>query len=162
MARKPALLLITVALCAVALGVHAGTLYKSVGPDGRVTYSDQPPAQGKVVKTMDYSNLPASPLPESVLRTREELLKAGRQAPSANTGGVQLFSASWCGYCRKAKAHLDRAGIAYREIDIDTPDGAAAFAGVARASGIPLLVWGGRQIKGYAPQAYDEAIAQMK
>ncbi|MBS1189755.1 MAG: Glutaredoxin [Rhodocyclaceae bacterium] len=36
---------------------------------------------------------------------------------------TQLYSASWCGYCRKAKAYLGERGIPYQEIDIDTPEG---------------------------------------
>lgn len=30
-----------------------------------------------------------------------------------------VFTTTWCGYCRRLKSQLDRAGIAYAEIDID-------------------------------------------
>jgi glutaredoxin 3 len=32
---------------------------------------------------------------------------------------VTIYSSAWCGYCMRAKALLDRKGVAYREIDID-------------------------------------------
>ena len=33
---------------------------------------------------------------------------------------VTLYTTSWCCYCLRAKALLDRKGIAYHEIDVDT------------------------------------------
>ena len=30
-----------------------------------------------------------------------------------------VYSATWCGYCLRLKAELDRAGVTYRAIDID-------------------------------------------
>jgi mycoredoxin len=43
--------------------------------------------------------------------------------PAAGT--VTMYSTSWCGYCRRLKAQLDRAGIGYEVVDIEqTPDAA--------------------------------------
>jgi mycoredoxin len=40
-----------------------------------------------------------------------------------------VFTTSWCGYCIRLKAQLDRAGIEFREIDIeDHADGSATVA----------------------------------
>lgn len=40
-----------------------------------------------------------------------------------------VFTTSWCGYCIRLKSQLDRAGIEFREIDIeDHADGAAIVA----------------------------------
>jgi mycoredoxin len=38
-----------------------------------------------------------------------------------------MYSTVWCGYCRRLKAQLDRAGIAFREVDIEHDPAAAAF-----------------------------------
>jgi len=35
---------------------------------------------------------------------------------------VEIYTQSWCPYCTRAKALLDRKGIAYREIDIGGSD----------------------------------------
>jgi mycoredoxin len=44
---------------------------------------------------------------------------------------VTVLTTSWCGYCRRLKSQLDRAGIEFREIDIeDHADGAAMVAQV--------------------------------
>ena len=42
-----------------------------------------------------------------------------------------VFTTSWCGYCIRLKSQLDRAGVKFREIDIeDHADGAAMVAQV--------------------------------
>jgi mycoredoxin len=44
-----------------------------------------------------------------------------------------VFTTSWCGYCIRLKAQLGRAGIEFREIDIeDHADGAATALGSQR------------------------------
>jgi glutaredoxin 3 len=35
------------------------------------------------------------------------------------TPEITVYSSGWCGYCLRAKALLDRKGLAYREIDVD-------------------------------------------
>ena len=36
-----------------------------------------------------------------------------------------MFSTTWCGYCARLKAQLTKAGVGYREIDIETEPGTA-------------------------------------
>jgi mycoredoxin len=43
--------------------------------------------------------------------------------PSA--GSITMFSTSWCGYCRRLKTQLDRAGVAYTEVNIEEIPGTA-------------------------------------
>ena len=45
------------------------------------------------------------------------------EAPSTLT----MYSTSWCGYCRRLKAQLDRDGITYVEVDIERTPAAADF-----------------------------------
>ena len=40
---------------------------------------------------------------------------------------LTMYSTVWCGYCRRLKAQLDRAGIGFREVDIEDDEMAAAF-----------------------------------
>ncbi|GAA5024504.1 mycoredoxin [Actinopolymorpha pittospori] len=32
---------------------------------------------------------------------------------------ITMYSTPWCGYCRRLKGQLDRAGIPYNEVDIE-------------------------------------------
>jgi mycoredoxin len=38
-----------------------------------------------------------------------------------------MYSTQWCGYCQRLKGQLDRAGVAYIEIDIEHSAEAAEF-----------------------------------
>ncbi|MBI5008002.1 MAG: glutaredoxin family protein [Nitrosomonadales bacterium] len=150
-------------LCSVlaATPVVAETLYKSVGQDGKITYSDKPPAEDRIEKTIRSANLPNTALPASTYSYVEQLRKKKAAAP-ARTSGVVLFTASWCGYCRQAKAYLAARGIAFREIDIDTSSGMAAYAEAGGGSGIPLLIAAGQSIQGFSPASYDALFARRK
>jgi mycoredoxin len=33
---------------------------------------------------------------------------------------ITMYSTQWCGYCRRLKGQLDRAGISFAEVDIET------------------------------------------
>lgn len=142
-----------------ATGTVADTIYKSIGADGKVIYSDKPPANASVQKTLEYRDLPATPLPESVRRYRDQL-EAGMEKRLAGDASAdpapRLFTASWCGYCRKARAHLARRGIGFREFDIETPEGMQAYASTGGGQGVPVLMWKGQRIDGYSPEAYDD------
>jgi glutaredoxin len=76
-----------------------------------------------------------------------------------NRSNVVLFSAPWCGACKRAKRHLDAKGVAYRERDIDRD--ASAKQELRRILGrvaIPLLDVNGRYISGFRPDVYDRAL----
>ncbi|MCZ6783839.1 MAG: glutaredoxin family protein [Proteobacteria bacterium] len=75
---------------------------------------------------------------------------------------VVLFSATWCGACKRAKRHLDRQGVRYEERDID--DDASAKQEVRDILGgriaVPLLSVDGRYISGFRPDVYDQALGK--
>ena len=72
-----------------------------------------------------------------------------------------LFAASWCGYCRQARAYLARSKIQYEEVDVDTPSGKAAFAQYGKGA-IPLLVSKGETLRGFSELAYDYFFARQQ
>lgn len=56
---------------------------------------------------------------------------------------VTMYSTVWCGYCHRLRAQMDRAGIAYRVVDIE--DDPAAAEHVMSVNGglqtVPTLVF---------------------
>lgn len=64
---------------------------------------------------------------------------------------IEIYTKDWCGYCRAAKALLDRLGYTYRDIDV-TYDSALWSAMVERADGrrtVPQVFIDGTGIGGY-------------
>ena len=41
--------------------------------------------------------------------------------------GIVMYSTTWCGDCRRAKRVLDQLDVAYREVNIDKDEAAAAY-----------------------------------
>lgn len=146
--------------------VTTTTLYKTVGPDGKVSYSDRPDPHAAKSQTLSFDHLPASPLSAETMAYIEQLQTSGQQREAqtalAAKGDVVLFSAPWCGYCKKAKSHLARQQVAYREFNVDTPQGRAAFAQAGGKSGVPLLVAGGQHVQGYSESAYDALFSKRR
>jgi glutaredoxin len=155
------MLLICSALAVTA--PKAQSLYKSIGPDGKVVYSDKPPSEGRIEKTMKLENLPSSALPASASSYVEQLRRMrASSSPATPTAGVVLYSAAWCGYCKKAKAYLSGKGIAYQEVDIDSNAGMLSFAQAGGGGGVPLLLASGQRVQGFSPAAYDAIFTSRK
>lgn len=157
--------LLALLLAFVTGPVLAATLYKSIGPDGRVTYSDQPPAGSRVDKTLSFIESPSSPLPESVLRYREGLEKGVQkrlaEVAKAGAGKVRLFTAQWCGYCRQARAYLNEKGIGFAELDVESSEGQQAYAALGGGSGVPVLAWKSERLQGYSRASYDQFFQRL-
>jgi mycoredoxin len=62
---------------------------------------------------------------------------------SAPTDAVTIYTTTWCGYCVRLKKLMQREGIQYAEVDIETDDTAADV--VMKANGgnrtVPTLVF---------------------
>jgi glutaredoxin len=160
------LIVMVFGFCATLTFASSDKVYKSVDANGRVVYSQSPPAANAVgsasaAKVMEFNNLPASPLSAETLKFRADMEKniatkaAAGFAPPAYAGAV-LYSAKWCGYCKVAKAYLQKGGHAYQELDIDTPEGMRSFVQVLPKSGIPVLIKDGKRLNGFNQQAYDQ------
>jgi mycoredoxin len=76
-----------------------------------------------------------------------------------------VFTTSWCGYCIRLKSQLSRAGIAFREIDIeDHADGAAMVADINNGNlTVPTVVFhdGSALTNPSATQVVDRVAASV-
>jgi glutaredoxin len=87
------------------------------------------------------------------------------EEPAADEHGeVVLYTTSWCGVCKKAKAWLKNKGVAYTEKDVERDKEATlelghkcAQAGV-RAHGVPVLDAHGRLVVGFDANTYELAL----
>ena len=76
------------------------------------------------------------------------------------TEPVVLLSASWCGYCRKLRRDFDGARVAYRLLDVDTPEGARAMQALG-ARAVPVTVIGQHVVRGYDTDALNERLIPL-
>jgi glutaredoxin len=85
--------------------------------------------------------------------------RAGGQVIAARTSTrIVLYSADWCGWCKKAQRHLDAAGVDYELRDIDIPENLDDLVAKTGQKGIPVLEVGGKVVTGFSPGQYDQLI----
>ena len=92
-------------------------------------------------------------LPTPSLRGRA----GGRQSAS-----VVLYSATWCGYCTKARRHLDDEGIDYEIRDVDIQAVANELREKTGRGGVPVLDYDGQILRGYSAGQYRKAIDAIR
>jgi glutaredoxin len=105
-------------------------------------------------------DVPPPLTPGDAARARRARL-AGSAAPAQAAPGsshIVLYSAQWCGACRKAKRYLDRRGVDYEERDIDRQHNAEELQRKTGARAIPVIDVDGRVLTGFSPVAYDALI----
>jgi glutaredoxin len=100
-------------------------------------------------------------------RATEIMLAATNRTPSDpngrdQDGDVVLYSATWCGYCTQARAHLDDAGIQYELRDVDNEAVGRELRDKTGRGGVPVLDFSGEILRGYSSDQYDRAIRTIR
>lgn len=136
------------AMLLCAAGAHA-QLYKWVGPDGKVTYSDTPPpalASRIETKSAAGGGINTGGLPY-------ELAEAVRNNP------VTLYTTSNCVPCDDGRRLLGERGVPYSEKTVSSAEDATQFRSVAGADAqLPYLMVGHRTERGYEKSAWNTAL----
>lgn len=120
----------------------AQQVYKIVGPDGKITFSDKPPAadKGKVTApevSSGGSTGSGADLPY-------DLRKVAAQYP------VTLYTSTACGPCDAGRALLKSRGIPFNERTITTNEDLEALQRLAGDNSMPFATIGGQRLKGFS------------
>jgi len=134
------------ALCASA------QVFKWTDSTGKVHYGDRPPDDAKTeqvkidvrshegpVKVTDWS---------AILR---------RKTPSAAAGAqnITMYSTSWCVHCKRARSYFAEKGIRFNEVDIEASEANKKEFKELGPGGIPLILVGGKAMRGFSEQAIE-------
>jgi glutaredoxin len=118
----------------------AWALYKVVGPDGRVTYTDRAPSD-RAAKALN---------PRSGAAAAANLPYGLRQV--AERYPVVLYTGPACTPCDSARALLKDRGIPFQELTVQTSDDIAAFRRKEGTDQLPVLRIGSQQLQGLSTQ----------
>jgi glutaredoxin len=81
---------------------------------------------------------------------------AAKPAPEAE---VVIYTAKWCGWCRKALDHLDSRGVSYRNRDIeDDPEASRDLRHLTGSTSIPVLEIDGELVRGFDVARIDSLL----
>ena len=100
---------------------------------------------------------PLSPGDAARARSAQLRQRGGLRVANSSAGGsaVVLYSADWCGACRKAKRYLGKNGIDFEERDIDDPRWTEELLRKTGRRAIPVIDVGGRILTGFSASSYD-------
>lgn len=149
---KPAhSLLLTAAALALLAGHAHAQVYRVVGPDGRVTFSDKPLASasqgGQAAAPRSSGSAPAS----AAGGLPFELRQIAQRYP------VTLYTGKDCEPCQQGRAMLTRRGIPFTEKTVNTPNDLRAFSKLTGGgNSLPLLTIGGQRLNGYASAEWEQ------
>lgn len=131
-------------LCAGAAAL--AQQYRWVDDQGRPHYSDTPPAKAKAV-TKTEANVPRPPQDPP---PPYEVQRAMNDFP------VTLYTAPSCKEtCESARATLNKRGIPFTEVPVESPETRDRVKALTGAVGVPVLVVGRSVFNGYEPTGYQ-------
>lgn len=144
--KKIVLSLGTVVSLALFAALPAHALYKVVGADGRVTYTDTPPPASSGAKVTKLGeNL--SIIPQAALPL--ELRQAQQRYP------VTLYTMKVCEPCDAARQLLRQRGVPFNEKLIVTGEDGDALQRLSGARDAPTLAIGSQVLRGLAADSWN-------
>ncbi len=133
-------------LCSVLAGACLPALaqYKVTDAQGRVTYTDRPPAEAKPLRLQGgTAREPALPY---------ELSQLAARAP------VVLYTAPACAPCDDARVLLRQRGIPHSERSVAASDDVGELQRLEQTTNLPILRVGARRLVGYSAQDWQAAL----
>jgi glutaredoxin len=139
--QSPITLLSTLALALLSHASMAQPVYKIVGADGRITFSDKPPAATNK-GTIAVGGGASGPAAGSDLPF--ELRQVAARYP------VTLYTTASCGPCDSGRALLRNRGIPFTERTITTVEDQEALQRLAGDNSVPFATLGSQKLKGFS------------
>jgi len=130
------------------LPAGAQQVFRIVGPDGKVTFSDRPPADpGTKATPAPTMQMPAG---SGNAALPFELRNVANRYP------VTLYTGNECAPCGTARNYLTSRGIPFTERTVSSEEDIEALKRLAGAARLPLLTIGGQQLKGFSDAEWSQ------
>ena len=125
----------------------AQQVYRIVGADGKVTFSDKPPSEANAKVTAGAA-APTGGIVVSALPF--ELRQVASKYP------VTLYTGDNCSPCASARVMLVTRGIPFAEKTVTTAEDSQALQRLSGDSSLPFATIGGQQLKGFSDTEWTQ------
>jgi glutaredoxin len=127
--------------CLAPSDAMAQQIYRIVGPDGRVTFSDKPAADANA-----RASTAAVPMPGAGGNNALpfELRQVASRYP------VTLYAGPACGPCDLGRTFLSARGIPFKEKTVSSSEDIDALKRLVGAASLPVVTIGGQQLRGFS------------
>lgn len=144
-----ALLALTAIVASLASPLaQAQQVFRIVGPDGKVTFSDRAPVAASNTKTSEANAGGAGST--AVAGLPYELRQVAVKYP------VVLYTAESCVPCVAGRSMLTSRGIPFSEKTVTTPADSEALQRLSGETSLPFLTIGGQQLKGFSDAEWKQ------
>lgn len=133
-----------VLLCGVA--VQAQQVYRIVGPDGKVTFSDKAPDKSVPAAAVGAANAPAAGGPALPYDLRQV----------ATRFPVTLYTSNECAPCTSARNLLVNRGVPFNERTVNSNDDVEALQRLSGNNSLPFGTIGGQQLHGFSDAEWTQ------
>ena len=131
-----------------SLGAQAQQIYRIVGPDGKVTFSDRPPEDPKAKAAP--ANVVGMGTGNSLAALPFELRSAASRYP------VTLYTAANCSACASARSYLSGRGIPFTERTVGSNEDIEALQRLSGSQTVPFATIGAQQLKGFSEAEWGQ------
>jgi glutaredoxin len=138
------------AILAFSSLISAQQLYRIVGPDGRVTFSDQPPPPSANAKVTTGRGGSFSDTSAGNASLPSELRTVVQRFP------VTLYTGKDCGPCESGRSLLRSRGVPFTERTIESPEDAESLRRLSGDTSMPFATIGGQQLKGFSDVEWSQ------
>jgi glutaredoxin len=69
---------------------------------------------------------------------------------------VIMYSANWCGVCKKARRYFEKQGIDYKEYDVETSARGKSDYKKLGAKGVPVILVGKQRMNGFSVDGFEK------
>ncbi|MCU7918094.1 MAG: DUF4124 domain-containing protein [Candidatus Thiodiazotropha sp. (ex Epidulcina cf. delphinae)] len=122
----------------------ADDIYRWRDETGKIHFGDRPPADAESESVTVKPNVYHSPSVERL----EEGFTGGKK--------VVMYSASWCGYCKKARRYFKKNAISFEEYDVETSmRGKRDYKKLGRG-GVPIILVGKHRLNGFSEASFSK------
>jgi len=130
-------------------------IFKWIDDEGNVHFTDNPPERAKTKKIKLKINTY-----KSVQVIRPIPTRASTNKPEPADKSVIMYSAEWCGVCRRAKRFFNQKKIAFKEYDIDKSEEAKRKYKLLNAKGVPVIFIDDIRLNGFSARHFEQIYYQ--
>lgn len=134
-----------------------GEIYRWKDKDGNVHFGDRPPPEATTkkveIKVNTYESVEVHNNPDMFYKRDKEKQGANR---------VVMYSAEWCGVCKRAKSYFKKKKIPFQELDIDKSEKARKGFEKLEGRGVPIILVGNKRMNGFSPKRFEEMYADAR
>ena len=135
------------ALLAAHNGTASAEIYKWTDAEGHVHFGDRPPqatqSEAVTLKLNTYKSVTIEPF------------QPFEDIPTAGAGRVVMYSAEWCGVCKRAKRYFQEKGIPFQDYDVENSEKGKSDYAKLNGHGVPIILVGEKRMNGFSKSHFE-------